>query len=227
MELAKWEPKGQFLAFVSKYLTPQENHGGKTIKELLLRKSFMELGSEESLQKFVAHKISDGRGDVDMSFIKKKWSTFKNQPHFIKYAQDFEQEQLKIKKKLEYFFDYMASPHLTGPEVIKIVETLKLCKEMSSYPFVSLSMPASVCAKWKSAYKIPDDFMQRVYSLEQSYRDSAAAVIRHRRAHFPDPRLIRGNAAVDGNPREIGLDYLQGENAVWLPDEQIFGSHDI
>jgi hypothetical protein len=112
------------------------------------------------------------------------------------------------------FFEMYNKTSRFGPEVIKAHGFFQRCHKLRKLPTI-----AKYCLAVRKEFSIPDDFDERVKSLEWMYRDSAADVIRFTRVNFG--RAL-GNPAEDGEFREIGLDYNHGRNAGWDPETRQF-----
>ena len=107
------------------------------------------------------------------------------------------------------FFDAFPTVHKIGPDVIRLTAFMRQCADVRAVP-----VAGNLCDAVQRAYNVPDDFLDRVRGLEQLYRDTAADVIRFKRANF---KQATGNPGADGKAREIGLDYNHGRNVGWDP----------
>jgi len=112
------------------------------------------------------------------------------------------------------FLDHYKSISRIGPDVIRLAAFVRDCHAVEKAPTLGV-----FCRRVRAEFRIPDDFLLRVRALEQVYRDSAGAVIRFHRANFDD---AVGNPGVDGNVREVGLDFNHGRNVGWDPETMQF-----
>lgn len=125
--------------------------------------------------------------------------------------------QTAVDDFLDRFINYETK---TGPDIASIDEFLTACKNLG----ISRTV-LRMCGDFRSAFNIPDDFEQRVLALEQSYRDSAAEVLKDRRKNFK--RVILGNADLfSDSAKEVGYDLNHGTNVMWLSDKGMFGIPD-